>query len=652
VQGDDWWSTRAPNRQATGVPTLHASGLTHSFGANTVFADVSFSLPPRERLALIGRNGAGKTTLLRVLAGEAEPDTGSVSYPKGYRIALHDQRPPLARNLTLGGYVGEGLTDVRAAEARLSELEARMAGGDGSPATLTAYDLAQRQLEAAGGYAWRARLGSILHGLGFADEQFERPLDSFSGGELTRASLARALASNPDLLLLDEPTNHLDLRSLEWLEDELASLDCAVLLVSHDRWFLERVATGVLELERGRAKLYNMRYSAYRRERAEALANQAEAFERQREEIARLERFVAKFKAGTRSRQAQSRQKELDRIERVEAPRKDRALAFGFPKTERSTRVALEAENLVVKVAERTLVERASFHIESGQRIALIGPNGSGKTTLVETLLGMRPAASGRVKIGHNVESGYFSQHASELRDNMTVIEAMLAGSSKKVTSSMARNILGRFLFTQDTVERRVEVLSGGERRRLALASLVASGANMLVLDEPTNHLDVESREALEDALDAYDGTILLITHDRALIDAVATHTASIEDRHVVLRHGDYNDYLAAISTKADAAPARNGPARLAPVPTSRAREPRRQKPAAAPSPDKRKAKRIRDIERRIDEIETRQAGLEAMLQEPEVLADHDRLAETGRALRDSQQELAWQMKEWEALQT
>jgi ATP-binding cassette, subfamily F, member 3 len=631
------------------VPTLHASGLGHSFGANIVFSDVSFSLPPRERLALIGRNGAGKTTLLRVLAGEAEPDAGSVSYPKGYRIALHDQRPPLTRGLTLGGYVGEGLTDVRAAEARLGELEARMAGGDASPSTFEAYDLAQRQLEAAGGYAWRARLDSILRGLGFADEQFERPLDSFSGGELTRASLARALASNPDLLLLDEPTNHLDLRSLEWLEDELSSLDCAVLLVSHDRWFLERVSTGVLELERGRAKLYSMSYSAYRRERAEALQNQAELYERQKEEIERLERFVAKFKAGTRSRQAQSRQKEIDRIERVEAPRKDKALAFGFPKSDRSTRVVVEAEKLIVKVAERTLVDGASFHIEAGQRIALIGPNGAGKTTLVETLLGMRPPAAGRVKIGHNIEPGYFSQHASELRDSMTVIEAMLSSSSKKVTSSQARNILGRFLFTKDTVERRVEVLSGGERRRLALASLCASGHNLLVLDEPTNHLDVESREALEDALDAYDGTILLISHDRALIDAVATHTASIEDAHVVLRHGDYNDFLAATAPK---------PA--APPPPSKGR-PANQKPkggggAAKPAPaqpvDKRRAKRIREIERRIDEIETRSAGLEAMLLEPDLLADHERLAETGRALAESQQELAWQMKEWEALHT
>jgi ATP-binding cassette subfamily F protein 3 len=633
------------------VATLHASGLEHSFGANTVFSGVSFALPPRERLALIGRNGAGKTTLLRVLSGEAVPDAGSVSYPRGYRIALHDQRPPLTRGLTLGGYVGEGLTDVREAEAKLAELEAQMAT-DFSPAVFEAYDLAQRSLEAAGGYAWRARLGSILRGLGFADEQFDRPLDSFSGGELTRASLARALASNPDLLLLDEPTNHLDLRSLEWLEDELSGLDCAVLLVSHDRWFLERVATGVLELERGRGKLYNMKYSAYRRERAEALQNQAEQFERQREEIDRLERFVAKFKAGTRSKQAQSRQKEIDRIERVDAPRKDKALAFGFPKSTPTTRVVLETDQLVVTVADRTLIDGASFHIESGQRVALIGPNGAGKTTLVETLLGKRPAASGRIKIGHNVEPGYFSQHASELRDSMTVIEAMLAHSSKKVTSSQARNILGRFLFTQETVERRVEVLSGGERRRLALASIVASGHNMLVLDEPTNHLDVESREALEDALDAYDGTILLISHDRALIDAVATHTASLEDQKIVLRHGDYNDYLAAIAPKvAPPAPAKGGQGGGQKKPNGTAQK-AAAKPAAAPAIDKRKQKKIRDIERRIDEIETRSAGLEALLLEPEVLNDHARLAETGRALAESQQDLAWQMKEWEALQT
>ncbi|HEY1480500.1 MAG TPA: ATP-binding cassette domain-containing protein, partial [Gaiellales bacterium] len=309
----------------------------------------------------------------------------------------------------------------------------------------------------------------------------------------------------------------------------------------------------------------------------------------------------------------------------------------------------LDVRDLKVSFGGVHAVRGMSFQVREGETLGLIGPNGAGKTTLVETLLGMRPPASGRVKIGHNVEPGYFSQHASELRDSMTVIEAMLSSSSKKVTSSQARNILGRFLFTQETVERRVEVLSGGERRRLALASLCASGHNLLVLDEPTNHLDVESREALEDALDAYDGTILLISHDRALIDAVATHTASIEDTHVVLRHGDYNDFVAATAPRPAPAPA---PAKGRPA----AREQKKNGGAvakpAAPAIDKRKAKRIRDVERRIDEIETRAAGLEALLLEPDVLSDHARLAETGRALAESQQDLAWQMKEWEALQT
>src|SRR5690348_9563470 len=359
------------------MATLHVTGLHKAYGADVVFEDVSFRLPPRQRLALVGRNGAGKTTLLRTIAGEIAPDAGTVSLPRGYRVALHDQRPPLARDLALAEYVGEGLADVRQAEARLAELERRMAEGDASAETLQAYDAAQGALEAAGGYAWRSRLESILRGLGFADTDLERPLASFSGGELTRASLARALASNPDLLLLDEPTNHLDLQSLEWLEDELASLPCSVLLVSHDRWFLERVATGVLEIERGRAKVYNMAYSAYRREKAEALSNQAEAFERQQEEIARLQRFVDKFRAGTRSRQAASRQKMLDRIERVDRPRSEKALAFGFPRAERSGRIVVEVEKLVLKAGDKPLLDGATVHVERGQRVALIGPNGA-----------------------------------------------------------------------------------------------------------------------------------------------------------------------------------------------------------------------------------------------------------------------------------
>jgi ATP-binding cassette subfamily F protein 3 len=632
------------------VPTLHVTGLRKSFGAHVIYDGVSFRLPPGERLALIGRNGAGKTTLLRTIVGEIDADAGELGKPKSYRIALHDQRPPIAGAHTLGSYVGEGLADVHAAEDRLRELERRMADGDGSDDVLRAYAHAQSELESVGGYAWRARFEEILRGLSFKVEDAERPLGSFSGGELTRASLARVLAAQPDLLLLDEPTNHLDLRALEWLEDQLTALTCSILLVSHDRWFLERVATGVLELEFGRGKHYAMGYSAYRREKALALANQADAFERQQAEIARLQRFVDKFRAGTRSRQAQSKVKQIQRMPKVEAPRRDRALAFGFSKVERSSRVVIEAEKLVLRAGDKPLLENAALVVERGQRVAVIGPNGAGKTTLVETLLGIRDPVAGRIKLGHNVTTGYFSQHIVEMPEHLSVVDAMTRATNGHLNSTQSRTILGNFLFSQEEVDRKVAVLSGGERRRLALAALVAGGANLLMLDEPTNHLDVEAREALEEALDAYEGTVVLVSHDRALIDAVATHTASIEDQRVVLRHGDYNDYLEALAER-PAVPPPPPPAK------AKAKDASRQRPAAPRQqpakrrPSQRTQRLIRDLEQNIARLESEQAELEAALADPAGAGDRARLGELGTRHQQVQEELAWNLLEWERVQ-
>jgi ATP-binding cassette subfamily F protein 3 len=632
------------------VPTLHVTGLRKSFGTHVIYDGVSFRLPPGERLALIGRNGAGKTTLLRTIVGEIDADAGELGKPKSYRIALHDQRPPIAGAHTLGSYVGEGLADVHAAEDRLRELERRMADGDGSEDVLRAYAHAQSQLESVGGYAWRARFEEILRGLSFNVEDAERPLGSFSGGELTRASLARVLASQPDLLLLDEPTNHLDLRALEWLEDQLTALTCSILLVSHDRWFLERVATGVLELEFGRGKHYAMGYSSYRREKALALANQADAFERQQAEIARLQRFVDKFRAGTRSRQAQSKVKQIQRMPKVEAPRRERAIAFGFAKVERSSRVVIEAEKLVLRAGDKPLLENAGLVVERGQRVAVIGPNGAGKTTLVETLLGIREPVAGRIKLGHNVTTGYFSQHIAELPEHLSVVDAMTRATNGHLNSTQSRTILGNFLFSQEEVDRKVGVLSGGERRRLALAALVAGGANLLMLDEPTNHLDIEAREALEEALDAYEGTVLFVSHDRALIDAVATHTASIENQRVMLRHGDYNDYLEALAERPVAPP---------PPPAAKARAKQKERPRpAAPRqeptkrrPSQRTQRLIRDLEKNIARLEAEQAELEAKLADPAGAGDHARLGELGTRHQQVQEELAWNLLEWERVQ-
>jgi ATP-binding cassette subfamily F protein 3 len=612
---------------------VQVTRLSKSFGAHTLFEDLSFRLDPGQRLALVGPNGAGKTTLLRILSGELRADGGEVGLPRGARTALHDQRPPLGRDIALGDYVGEGLGDVRRAERDLAALEERMAGGDASDETLAAYQRARDALERAGGYEWRAWRDRVLRGLGLDAAVLDRPLASFSGGELTRASLARALLSRPDVLLLDEPTNHLDMAAMEWLERSIGELARSVVVVSHDRWFLESVATSVLEIDSGRAKLWPMGYSAYRRERALAIGRQGEAAERQAAEIARLERFVAKWRAGTRARQARSRQKRLDRLEPVAPPERRRSLEFGFPRAERSGRVVIEADGLDVVAGDKPLLSGATFVVERGQRVAVVGPNGAGKTTLVETLLGRRPPARGRATLGHKVEAGYFSQHAAELPEDRTVLETVLAGAS--LTPTQARTLLGRFLFSGDEAEKRIERLSGGERRRVSLVRMIARGGNLLVLDEPTNHLDIDSREALEDAIQAYDGTVLLVSHDRALIDTVSTHTLSIDEGQAVLRHGGYSDLIEARERSA-APPA---PARTTP-PRERADRPRR-----APQ---RRGREVAEIERRIAGIEAEVATVEAALAEPAVTADRAALAERAARHRALQEELAWLMREWE----
>ena len=341
--------------------SLHLTQIRLSFGGDEVLSDVSAIVRPRDRVALVGRNGAGKTSLLRIIAGELEPEGGTMSLTGGTRVALHDQRPPLRRGVTLGDYVGEGAAAAAELEADLRRIERRMAEGDGDEATLRDYGAAQAAFERAGGYAWRSRLEGIARGLGFSPEDLERQLDTFSGGELTRASLTRALAGEPDLLLLDEPTNHLDVDSIEWLEEYLDGLDASLIFVSHDRWFLESVATSVLELERGRGRMTKGSYSHWRLERAERMAAQADQYERQQQELAHLQRFVDRFRYGTKSRQAQSKLKAMARIERVERPREQRSLKFDFPPPPRSGRVVMEAEGLSVSVAGRELVHDATL---------------------------------------------------------------------------------------------------------------------------------------------------------------------------------------------------------------------------------------------------------------------------------------------------
>jgi ATP-binding cassette subfamily F protein 3 len=600
---------------------LIASDLAKDMAGEPLLRGVSFKLERRERLTIAGRNGAGKTTLLRMLAGETSIDGGELVLSKGVRVALHDQRPPRQRDVSLRDYVLSGCREPLELEAELGRLEQAMAAGD--EAALKRYSDVYARFEAAGGYGWRERARSVVHGLGFADADLDRALRTFSGGQLTRASLARALAAQPDLLLLDEPTNHLDIESLEWLEETLVALDAAVVLVAHDRWFLETVGTAVLELEAGRARFFNGTWHNWRREQAAREMALGRAIERQQAEISRMERFIERFRyKASKARQAQSRIKKLDKMERITRDPKDgRALAFSFKPPERSGRVIFELEDGRLEVPGKVLLDDAELWLERGEHISLVGPNGTGKTTLIEALVGARDLDGGKLRSGHNVKVGYLSQHAEELEAGgaRTVLEA--AQKRTGLAPNQARALLGRFLFSGDEAEKPLSGLSGGERRRLSLAILVSSGANVLILDEPTNHLDLESREALEDALRAFQGSLLLVTHDRALLDAVGTRTVAIEDHRLNSYVGGWGEYARLREErKARGESPTSALPSPAPAPTPKSK-PAKRAPKAATNggsgPSKNRQREQAKLERAVEDAEAALAALEDELADP-----------------------------------
>jgi ATP-binding cassette subfamily F protein 3 len=618
------------------MAVLIASELRKEFSGDPLFENVSFTVGRKDRLSLAGANGAGKTTLLRAIAGETSLQGGKLAFAKGTRVALHDQRPPLEFDVTLREYALAGAQDLLEVEGELRRLETAMAEGAHDDATLRRYADAQARLEHAGGWAWRDRAAAAVRGLGFADEDLDRPLGTFSGGELTRASLARALAGSPDLLLLDEPTNHLDVENLEWLERELETIDAAVILVAHDRWFLEAVTTSVLELAPGGAHYFKGPWHEWRQEKAARATAAGKTADRVSVDIVRLQRFVDRFRyKKTKAKQAQAKLTQIARLEKertaaereIEAlTKRQRVLGFDFLDPPRTGRIVLEAEDVTLSAGHKRLLEGASLVVERGEKVGLVGPNGAGKTTLLAAILEAHPLDSGRIRLGHGVVSAYFSQHTIELPSRGSVLDATVASTG--LTRPRAQTLLGRFLFSGwETHERSVTALSGGERRRLALALLVASGANFLVLDEPTNHLDVESREALEAALEAFPGTLLLVSHDRALLDAVPDRLVAFEDRTLRSYDGGWADLE------------RERTAAEAPAPPP----PKPQWPAR-PRPAKRSPSELERLEAEIEAAESRVAALERTLSDDwtnmDVLTAH-------RAARD---ELGALLARWEVL--
>jgi ATP-binding cassette, subfamily F, member 3 len=528
---------------------LRLERISKIYPTGEVLKDVSWEVKPGDRIGLVGMNGAGKSTQLKIIAGEIEPTTGEVIRPSSLRIAYLTQEFEVEPSRTVREEFWTVFHEANQAHLGLGRVQQEMesASAEELDDLIHQLDRLQRQFEALDGYGLDARIEKILPELGFEFEDGDRLVSAFSGGWQMRMSLGKILLQEPDLLLLDEPTNHLDLETIEWLEDYLKNLNTPMVIVSHDREFLDRLCTQIVETERGVSTTYLGNYSAYLEQKALNQEAQLSAYERQQKELDKQQTFVDRFRASaTRSTQAKSREKQLEKIERIDAPISDvRTLHFRFPPAPRSGREVVIIEDLVHTYGDKILFLGAELLLERGDRVAILGSNGAGKSTLLRLLMGSEQPNEGTVKIGdHNVIPGYFEQNQAEALDLTKTVLDTVHDEVPQWTNEEVRTLLGRFLFSGDMVYKKVEALSGGEKARLALAKMLLQPANLLVLDEPTNHLDIPAKEMLEEALQHYEGTVVIVSHDRYFIGQVANKIVEIRDGELRLFRGDYHYYL------------------------------------------------------------------------------------------------------------
>ncbi len=528
---------------------LRLEHISKIYPTGEVLKDVNWEVKPGDRIGLVGVNGAGKSTQLKIIAGQVEPTSGMVVRSPSLKIAYLSQEFEVNLEHRVRDEFWTVFEEANQVQSRLHHIPAQMEQADTEELDRLIHELdrQQRRFEALGGYGLEARIEKILPELGFSSTDGDRRVSEFSGGWQMRMGLGKILLQEPDVLLLDEPTNHLDLDTIEWLEDYLKSLTTPIVIVSHDREFLDRLCTQVVETERGVSTTYLGNYSAYLLQKQENLAAQLSTFERQQKELAKQQAFVDRFRASaTRSTQAKSREKQLDKIERLEAPEAGvRTLHFRFPPAPRSGREVVTIADLTHSYDEKILFLGANLLVERGDRIAFLGHNGTGKSTLLRLITGLEAPSDGQVTLGqHNVIPSYFEQNQAEALDLDKIVLDTIHDEVPDWTNEEVRTLLGRFLFTGDMVFKAVKALSGGEKARLALAKMLLRPANLMILDEPTNHLDIPAKEMLEEALQNYDGTVLLVSHDRYFISQVATKIVEIRDGELRLYRGDYHYYL------------------------------------------------------------------------------------------------------------
>lgn len=624
-------------------------GLGKSFGVRQVFSNVSFEIKEGDRIALVGPNGAGKSTLLKCILGIEELDEGQVVMSPVASIGYLQQDVNLG-DASLAEEIETAWEDVHALENKLQELTTYLETHEASESDLQRLDYLQNRLEWLGGYDYEQKTKRIVYGLGFTDEDLYKPANAFSGGQKTRINLAKALVRSPDFLFLDEPTNHLDMEMLEWLEGYLSSYRGGILIVSHDRYFMDRIVTGVVELDHHKATTYRGNYSRYVAQREERLKADTIAYEKQQEYIKKTEEYIDKYRAGIKSKMARGRQSQLNRLERLEAPETSHSLDFKFPPAAMSADKVLVLDHVSIGYkTDDPIIDDVSVVVRRGESVALIGPNGAGKSTMVKAIVGELFPIEGHIDIGNRVQVGYFSQEHEELHDRWQVVDEII--NNYNFTEEKARNVLGSFLFKGDDVFKLVGDLSGGERARLALLKLFLQGDNFLILDEPTNHLDVPTREIVERALQQFGGTCFIISHDRYFLDQVSTRTLVLENKGLTEYLGNYSYYkeklkeqqdIAALTEVVEEVPKEDVKSEAKTISTSPSDEPKKKTNTYMVE------KQLAEVEEEIARLEATMKMYEVQLANPVVQQDLAEMENISKQLSDTESNLQKLYEKWE----
>ena len=622
-------------------------GLGKSFGVRQVFSNVSFEIKEGDRIALVGPNGAGKSTLLKCILGIEELDEGQVVMSPVASIGYLQQDVNLG-DASLAEEIETAWEDVHALENKLQELTTYLETHEASESDLQRLDYLQNRLEWLGGYDYEQKTKRIVYGLGFTDEDLYKPANAFSGGQKTRINLAKALVRSPDFLFLDEPTNHLDMEMLEWLEGYLSSYRGGILIVSHDRYFMDRIVTGVVELDHHKATTYRGNYSRYVAQREERLKADTIAYEKQQEYIKKTEEYIDKYRAGIKSKMARGRQSQLNRLERLEGPETSHSLEFKFPPAAMSADKVLVLDHVSIGYkTDEPIIDDVSIVVRRGESVALIGPNGAGKSTMVKAIVGELFPTEGHIDIGNRVQVGYFSQEHEELHDRWQVVDEII--NNYNFTEEKARNVLGSFLFKGDDVFKLVGDLSGGERARLALLKLFLQGDNFLILDEPTNHLDVPTREIVERALQQFGGTCFIISHDRYFLDQVSTRTLVLENKGITEYLGNYSYYKEKLKEQNDIAALTE---HVEEVPKDKAKTETKvvlSSDESKPKPNTYMVeKQLAEVEEEIARLEATMKMYEVQLANPVVQQDLEEMANISKQLSDTESSLQVLYEKWE----